>query len=205
MKVLLVNGGPHASGAINRDLLEAQKILNEEGIDTELIQIGNKVVKSCLGCEHCHKNKTTCIFGDLDDFLKKFEEADGLVIGSPVHYAGITGATKSFFDRVFYCKRFDASMKVGAAITNARRAGTTAAFDQLNKYFVYCGMPIAPASYWTVTHGNSAEEVEKDLEGLGTVRNMAHNMAYMIKAFKLAKEQIGEPIQEPKARTNFIR
>lgn len=203
-KVILLNGSPNAKGCTATALSEMIKIFDEEGIETELIQIGNKAIRGCVSCDSCAKTGKCVFDGDLvNEVAKKFEEADGLVVGSPVYYASPNGTVLSFMDRLFYSTSFSKHMKVGAAVTSCRRGGNTATFDVLNKYFSISGMPIATSTYWNQVHGFSAEDVKKDLEGLQTMRNLARNMAFMIKAFSLAKESIGYPEVEHKYFTSF--
>lgn len=202
-KVILLNGSPKAKGCTGTALEEMIKIFNEEGITTELIQIGNKDIRGCISCNSCAE-KWKCVFDDLvNEVAVKFEEADGLVIGSPVYYGSPNGTILSFLDRLFYSTHFSKLMKVGAAVVSCRRAGNTASFDVLNKYFTISGMPVASSTYWNNVHGFTAEDVAKDLEGLQTMRNLARNMSFMIKAFADAKEKYGLPIEETELSTSF--
>ena len=203
-KVLLLNGSPHPHGCTATALEEMIRIFEKEGIETELIQVGSKSVRGCAGCGFCGKNGR-CVFTDdpVNDVAKKFEEADGLVVGSPVYYGSPNGTILSFMDRLFYSTSFSKHMKVGAAVVSCRRGGNTASFDVLNKYFTISGMPVASSTYWNQVHGFSAEDVKKDLEGLQTMRNLARNMAFMIKAFALYKETAGLPEVERGAFTSF--
>ena len=205
MKVLLINGSPHKSGTTYTALCEAERILREEGAETEILQIGSKEIRGCSGCLSCKKTGK-CIFNDgVNEAAEKFEEADGIIIGSPVYYASPNGTLISFLDRLFYSSHFDKSAKVGAAVVCARRGGCTASFDVLNKYLSISGMPIATSTYWNQVHGAVAEDAAQDLEGLQTMRNLARNMAFLIKAIKLAKAEYGMPTLERGARTNFIK
>lgn len=205
MKVLLINGSPHADGSTNRALVEVASELNKEGIETEILHIGNKQIRGCIGCGSCFK-EGTCVFNDVVvETYEKFKEADGLVIGSPVYYASANGTLISFLDRLFYSSRFDKSMKVGASIVSCRRGGNSATFDQLNKYFTISNMPVASSRYWNMIHGNNKEEAEQDLEGLATMRTLGKNMAFLIKAIALGKEKYGLPEKEKGVYTNFIR
>ena len=205
MKVLLINGSPHKNGATNRILEEVAKALNEEKIETEIIQVGSEQISGCLACGYCYKN-AKCVKNDIVNVVsKKFEEADGLVIGSPVYYASANGTLISFLDRLFYSSHFDKTMKVGASVVNCRRGGNASTFDELNKYFTICGMPVVSSYYWNETHGNTKEEVEQDLEGLDTMKALGHNMAFLIKSINLGKEKYGIPKREKITRTNFIR
>lgn len=203
MKVLILNGSPRANGCTARALEELEKTLNEEGIETESILIGNKDIRGCIACGSCSKNGK-CIFDDIvNEIAPKFQEADGLVIGTPVYYAGSNGTMISLLDRLFYSTHFDKSMKVGAAVISSRRAGSTSALDEIYKYFGISSMPIATSSYWNEVHGFNKEDVEKDLEGLQTMRNLGKNMAFMIKAINLGKEKYGLPKIETGAFTSF--
>ena len=187
MKVLLVNGSPHPKGCIVRALKELEETLNKEGIETENILVGNVDVRGCIACGSCMKNNK-CVFDDIvNEVAPKFKEADGIVVGTPVYYAHANGNIISFLDRLFYSSKFDKTMKVGAAVVSSRRAGSTSAFDEINKYFTISGMPIVSSTYWNEVHGASAEDVEKDLEGLQTMRNLGYNMAFMIKSINLGK------------------
>lgn len=203
MKVLLLNGSPHIHGCTATALDEMIKTFTEEGIETELIQVGNKSIRGCVSCGSCEKNGK-CVFDDLvNETAPKFEAADGLVVGSPVYYASPNGTILSFMDRLFYSTSFSKHLKVGAAVVSCRRGGNTASFDVLNKYFSISNIPIATANYWNQVHGFSAEDVKKDLEGLQTMRNLARNMSFMIKAFADAKEKYGMPAIEAGAFTSF--
>lgn len=202
-KVILLNGSAKANGCTATALQEMVKIFNEEGIETEIIHVGNKDIRGCVSCGKCEENGE-CVFDDLvNEVAPKFEAADGLVVGSPVYYASPNGTILSFMDRLFYSTSFSKHMKVGAAVVSARRGGNTATFDVLNKYFSISGMPIATSTYWNQVHGFNADDVKKDLEGLQTMRNLARNMSFMIKAYADAKEKYGEPVVERDAFTSF--
>ena len=203
MKVLILNGSPRVNGCTARALEEVSKTLNEEGIETETIVVGNKDVRGCIACNSCAKTGK-CVFNDIvNDIAVKFENADGIIIGSPVYYAGSNGTIISLLDRLFYSTHFDKTMKVGAAVLSSRRAGSTSAMDEINKYFTICSMPIVSSSYWNEVHGFTASDVEKDKEGLQTMRNLARNMAFMIKAINLGKEKYGLPKIEKDEFTSF--
>ena len=203
MKVLILNGSPRVNGCTARALEEVSKTLNEEGIETETIVVGNKDVRGCIACNSCAKTGK-CVFNDIvNDIAVKFENADGIIIGSPVYYAGSNGTIISLLDRLFYSTHFDKTMKVGAAVLSSRRAGSTSAMDEINKYFTICSMPIVSSSYWNEVHGFTASDVEKDKEGLQTMRNLGRNMAFMIKAIKLGKEKYGLPKIEKGEFTSF--
>ena len=202
-KVLLLNGSPHVHGCTATALEEMIKVFEEEGVETELIQVGIKEIRGCVACGTCSL-KGKCVFDDLvNEVAPKFEEADGLVVGSPVYYGSPNGTILSFMDRLFYSTGFSKQMKVGAAVVSCRRGGNTASFDVLNKYFTISGMPVASSTYWNQVHGFTAEDVKKDLEGLQTMRNLARSMSFMIKAFADAKEKYGYPVFEKDSFTSF--
>lgn len=203
MKILLINGSPHANGCTFTALEEVRKTLETEGIETEMIHIGHKDIRGCTACYSCKKNGY-CIFDDsVNDVAKTFESADGIVIGSPVYFAGIAGTLKSFLDRLFMSTSFDKRMKVGAAVVSARRGGNSATFDIINKYFTMTQMPVVTSQYWNQVHGGTPEDVKKDTEGLQTMRVLARNIAFLVKGIKLAKEQYGLPTAEQRIYTNF--
>lgn len=210
MKVLLVNGSPHKDGCTYTALNEVAKTLNEEGIETEVFWVGIKPIIGCIACHKCAK-LGHCAFKDsVNDFLEIAGDADGFIFGSPVHYAAASGAITSFMDRVFYANMHSGKqtfyLKPAAAIVSARRAGTTAAFDQLNKYFTIAQMPVVSSRYWNMVHGTKPEEVEKDLEGMWTMRVLARNMAFFLKCKEAGlKAGVKLPKQEEGSFTNFIR
>ncbi len=205
MKVLLLNGSPNVNGNTARALEEMRKIFEEENIETEVLQIGSKEIRGCCACQSCYKTKQ-CVFDDMvNEVAKKFEECDGMVVGSPVYYASANGTLTAFLDRLFYSTRFDKRMKVGASIAIARRGGCSATFDQLNKYFTISGMPVASSQYWNSVHGAIPGQVEQDAEGMQTMRTLAHNMSFLMKSIELGKEQFGLPEKEKGQYTNFIR
>ena len=202
-KVLLLNGSPKRDGWTATALEEMIKVFKEEGIDTELIQIGAKDIRGCISCGRCGETGK-CVFNDLvNETASKFEAANGLVVGSPVYYGSPNGNIISFMDMLFYSTRFSKHMKVGAAVVSCRRGGNTASFDVLNKYFTISGMPVASSTYWNQVHGFTADDVRKDLEGLQTMRNLARNMSFMIRAFADAKEKYGYPEVERGCFTSF--
>ena len=210
MKVLLVNGSPHANGCTYTALCEIEKVLHDEGIETELFQLGADPIRGCAGCNACYKSGAArCVFGDdaVNRVLDIAAACDGFVFGSPVHYASAGGAITSLMDRMFYCGSSVMRGKPAAAIVSARRAGTTAALDQLHKYFFICGMPIAPSQYWPMVHGNTPEQVMQDEEGLQIMRHLARNLAWMVKSFALARENgiLPPALEAERKRTNFIR
>ena len=206
MKVLLLNGSPHKNGCTDRALREIAAELAKAGVDSEIFWLGAKPVGGCVGCGACAK-AGKCVFdGGVSEFVEKAREADGFVFGSPVHYASASGSITGFLDRAFYSGSQVFRGKPGAAIVSARRAGTTAAFDQLNKYFGISQMPVVSANYWNMVHGSTAADVEQDLEGLQTMRVLARNMAWLMKCVAAGKAAgVERPAQEQKQRTNFIR
>lgn len=180
MKVLILNGSPKVDGCTARALDEVSKTLNEEGIETETIVVGNKDIRGCIACKSCFKTGK-CVFDDIvNEVALKFSKADGIIIGSPVYYAGSNGTIISLLDRLFYSTHFDKTMKVGACVLSSRRAGSTSAMDEINKYFTISDMPIVSSSYWNEVHGFTASDVEKNKEGLQPMRNLGRNMAFMI-------------------------
>ena len=205
MKVILINVSPNAKGCTYTALEEVSKTLKSEGIETEIIHVGHKDIRGCIGCRQC-KTKGKCVFNDIvNDIAPKFKECDGIVIGSPVYFASANGTLVSFIDRLFYSMTADKTMKVGAAVVSCRRGGNSATFDELNKYFTISQMPIASSQYWNMVHGNSPEEVQQDLEGLQTMRTLGKNMAFLIKSIQLGKKEFGLPEKEEHKFTNFIR
>lgn len=210
MKVLLVNGSPHKEGCTYTALTEVAKTLDEEGIDSEIFWIGTKPLSGCTSCWTCAKTGR-CVHNDrVNDFLDIAGNADGFVFGSPVHFASATGAITSFMDRVFYAdllsRKRSFYLKPAAAVVSARRAGTTATFDQLNKYFTISEMPIISSRYWNMVHGTNPEEVKKDLEGLQIMRILARNMTFHLKCKEAGlKMGVSLPAKEEGVYTNFIR
>lgn len=211
MKVLLVNGGPHKNGCVNTALEEVVKALNDENIETEIFWVGVKPIAGCIACKTCAKTGK-CVFDDVvNEFVEKAKEADGFIFGSPVHYAGATGAITSFMDRAFYSafqsgKGEIFEFKPAATVISARRAGTTATYDQLNKYFGISQMPIISSRYWNMVHGATPEDVKKDEEGMQIMRILGKNMAYYLKCIEAGKEKgIERPQKEEINFTNFIR
>lgn len=205
MKVLLLNGSPHAKGSTYTALHEMETVFHRQGIETELIQVGHLPVRGCIACGGCRK-AGKCVFDDIVNTLApKFQEADGLVVGSPVYYASANGTLVSVLQRLFYSTGFDKTMKVGAAVTSARRGGLTATFDELNKFFTISGMPVASGQYWNGIHGNNAAEACQDAEGLQMMRTLAANMAFLMEAIARERTSAGLPEKEPKTFTNFIR
>lgn len=205
MKVLLINGSPRLKGCTYTALHEVEKELHKENIETEIIHIGNKDIRGCIGCRQCKKTGK-CVFNDIvNEVSPKFVEADGIVIGSPVYFASANGTLISFLDRLFYSTLADKTMKVGASVVSARRAGTTVTFDELNKYFTISHMPIVSSDYWNMVHGQNPEDVAKDEEGLQVMRTLGKNMAFLMKCIQLGKKQYGLPEKEERVFTNFIK
>ena len=205
MKVLMINGSPHAKGNTYTALHEMEKIFSENGVETEILHIGNQAVRGCIACYSCAQNGR-CVFDDIvNETAPKFEACDGLVIGSPVYYASANATLIAFLDRLFYSTHFDKTMKVGASVVAARRGGLSATFDELNKFFTITGMPIASSQYWNSIHGREPGEAQQDAEGLQTMRTLARNMTFLMKSIALGKETYGLPEKEPFQRTNFVR
>lgn len=206
MKVLLLNGSPHKEGCTYTALKEIENILNEEGIETEIFNLGTDIISGCRGCGVCRKIGKCVIDDKVNEFVKLAEGANGFVFGSPVHYAAISGSVKSFLDRVFFSGSKVFTHKLGASIVSARRAGTTAALDELNKYFLITQMPIVPGRYWNMVHGCTKEEVVQDLEGMQNMRVLARNMAWLLKSIEAGKNAgVPMPKKEEFIFTNFIR
>lgn len=205
MKVLMINGSPRANGNTAVALAEMEKVFAKNGIDTEVVQLGNKDIRGCIACGYCFKNDNCSINDIVNEIAHKFEECDGMVIGSPVYYASANGTLISFLDRLFYSTHFNKTMKVGASIAVARRGGCSSTFDQLNKYFTISGMPVASSQYWNSIHGRAPGEAEQDTEGLQTMRTLAENMSFLMKSIALGKEKYGIPEKEPWQPTHFIR
>lgn len=202
-KVLLINGSPKSNGCTYTALKEMVKVFDSEGVEAEIVHIGSKDIRGCIGCGKCSQ-EGKCVFNDIvNETAPKFEAADALVVGSPVYYASPNGTLISFLDRLFYSTPFSKHMKIGASVVNCRRGGNTASFDVLNKYFSISNMPVAPSTYWNMTHGFTPDDVLKDKEGLQTMRNLAKNIAFMIKAFSEAKDKYGLPNIEKTERTSF--
>ena len=205
MKVLIINGSPRAKGNTALALDEMVKVFEAEGVEAEVVHVGNKAVRGCMACGQCAK-RGKCVFDDVvNELAPKFEEADGLVVASPVYYASANATLVAVLDRLFYSTHFSKSMKVGASVVCARRGGLSATFDELNKYFTIAGMPVASSTYWNSIHGGAAGEAAQDAEGLHTMRQLAHNMSFLMKSIALGREKYGDPVTEPKEFTNFIR
>lgn len=205
MKILLINGSPRANGNTAIALHEMEKVFATEGVETEYIQVGNKPIHGCMACGAC-ANAGKCVFDDIvNEVAPKFEQCDGIVVGSPVYYASANATLVAFLDRLFYSTSFDKTMKVGASVVVARRGGLSATFDELNKYFTIAGMPVASSQYWNSIHGSQLGEAQSDAEGLQTMRTLARNMAFLVKSIALGKEKFGLPEKESRLATNFIR
>ncbi|MCD7883973.1 MAG: flavodoxin family protein [Lachnospiraceae bacterium] len=205
MKVLMLNGSPHKNGNTAVALQEMEKVFQKEGVETEIVQAGNQAIRGCIACGAC-REKGKCVFDDLvNEVAPKFQACDGLVVASPVYYASANGTLVSLLDRLFYSTGFDKRMKVGASVAVARRGGTSATFDELNKYFTISGMPVASSQYWNSVHGRLPGEAVQDEEGLQTMRTLARNMTFLMKSIALGREAYGLPEKEAPKSTHFIR
>ena len=205
MKVLLINGSPHTDGNTMVALREMDKIFGAEGIETEFVNVGNQLVRGCTACGACAE-LGKCMFDDIvNETAPKFAECDGMVVGSPVYYAGANSTLVSFMTRLFFSAPIDKRMKVGAAVVAARRGGLSSTFDELNKFFTIAGMPVASSQYWNSIHGRMPGEALQDEEGLQTMRTLASNMSFLMKSIALGKEKYGLPEKESPIATNFIR
>ena len=205
MKVLLINGSPHAQGNTALALGEAARELEKLGVQTETMHIGNKDIRGCISCGSC-ANTGKCVFNDaVNDAAAKLAEADGLIVGSPVYYASPNGTLLSFLDRLFFSTQgLDKRMKASASVVVCRRGGASASFDALNKYFTSCGMPVVSSQYWNSVHGMEPGEAAQDGEGMQTMRTLARNMAFLMRAIADAKAKYGLPEQEEPIFTHFI-
>ena len=205
LKVLIINGSPRVGGNTSVALREMETVFNEQGVETEIVQIGAEPVRGCASCGYCYEHDR-CVFDDVVNTLApKFEAADGLVVASPVYFASANATLVACLDRLFYSTGFDKTMKVGASVVCARRGGCSATFDELNKYFTISGMPIASSQYWNSLHGAAKGEAELDAEGKQTMRTLARNMTFLMKSIALGKEAFGLPEKEEHVKTNFIR
>ena len=205
MKVLLINGSPREDGCTATALKEMIEIFQAEGVETVLFNLGTRDVRGCVACHICKKIER-CVYNDVvNELAKDLDECDGLVRGSPVYYASPNGSLLALLDRLFVSTGRGKTMKVGAAVVSARRAGTTASLDVLNKYFSISGMPIGSGQYWNMVHGNTPAEVARDKEGLQNLRTVARNMVFLMRSIALGKEAFGLPLKEPRVATNFIR
>ena len=205
MKVLLINGSPRANGNTALALEEMANVFTQEGIETEIVHVGNKDIRGCLACTSCYKDGKCVVDDMVNECTKKFEECDGMVVASPVYYASANGTLISFLDRLFYSSHFDKRMKVGASVAVARRGGCSATFDQLNKCFTISGMPVASSQYWNSVHGAAPGQAREDAEGLQTMRTLAKNMSFLMKSIALGREKYGLPEKEERVWTHFIR
>ena len=205
MKVLMINGSPDSKGCIATALNLAAEVLNREGIETEIIHVGNKDIRGCIACMRCRQTGQ-CVFNDLvNETVPKLKEADGIIIGSPVYYGMPNGTVLSFMQRLFYSCGCDLHMKVGASVVSGRRGGNSATYEIMNQFFGINGMPTVPSTYWNDVHGYRGEDVLADVEGVETIRNLATNMAFLIKSIQAGKEQIGKPDVRHTQFMNFIR
>ena len=207
MKVLLLNGSPHQYGCTHTALTEVAEELNRLGVETEEIWVGNKPVRSCIGCGGCFQEKK-CVFAEdrVNECVEALKNADGFIVGAPVHYAGPAGACTAFLDRVFYGKSSLFAYKPAAAVVSCRRGGASAAFDRLNKYFTISSMPVVSSQYWNAVHGNTPDEVKQDLEGMQIMRTLARNMVWMLRCIEAGKASgVEYPEKEKRVNTNFIR
>ncbi|MCR4831267.1 MAG: flavodoxin family protein [Pseudobutyrivibrio sp.] len=205
MKVLILNGSPRVSGNTSVAVDELIKTFDKEDVETEVIQIGNQNIRGCIACSSC-KTKGKCVFDDVvNEIAPKFEAADGLIVASPVYYASANATLIACLDRLFYSTSFPKTMKVGASVVCARRGGLSSTFDELNKYFTICGMPVASSQYWNSIHGALPGQAEEDKEGLQTMRTLALNMTFLMKSIALGKEKYGLPELEAWEPTNFVR
>ena len=205
LKVLLINGSPRPNGNTALALKNMAEVFEAQGVEAEILNIGSNAVRGCIACNTC-KKAGKCVFDDaVNEAAPKFQEADGLVVASPVYYASANATLIAFLDRLFYSTSFDKRMKVGASVVVARRGGCSATFDELNKYFTISGMPVASSHYWNSLHGRLPGEAQQDAEGIATVRNLAKNMAFLMKSIALGKETFGLPEYDERVMTNFIR
>ncbi len=205
MKVLIINGSPRTDGNTSIAVREMEAVFAQNGVETETVQVGMKDVRSCIACNSCVKTGK-CVFDDIvGELAPKFEAADGLVVASPVYYAGANPTLTALLTRLFYSTGFSKAMKVGASVVCARRGGCSSTFDELNKFFTISGMPIASSVYWNSIHGRLKGEAQQDEEGRLTMRSLARNMTFLMKSIALGKEAYGLPEAEPRIATNFIR
>lgn len=205
MKVLMINGSPRMKGNTYVALQEMEKVFVQQGVEVEILHVGNQAIRGCIACGSC-ANTGKCVFDDMvNEAAVKFEACDGLVVGSPVYYASANATLVAFLTRLFYSTHFSKTMKVGACVAAARRGGLTATFDELNKFFAIAGMPVASGQYWNGIHGRTPGEAVQDEEGLQMMRTLARNMTFLMKSIALGKEVYGIPEREPSVMTNFVR
>ena len=205
MKVLMINGSPRANGNTALALGQMKQVFDLYGVQVECVQVGQLSVRGCTACLSCAKTARCAIDDVVNEIADKLRECDGMVIASPVYYAAANGTLVSVLDRLFYSSRFDKRMKVGASVAVARRGGCSATFDQLNKYFTICGMPVASSQYWNSVHGGAPGQAEQDEEGCQTMRTLAHNMVFLMRSIELGRREYGLPPKEEPLRTNFVR
>jgi multimeric flavodoxin WrbA len=206
MKVLMINGSPKANGNTALALQEMAAVFAAEGMEAEIVHVGNKAIRGCIACRKCFE-KGKCVFDDLvNETAPKLAEADGLVLGSPVYYASANATLMAFVTRLFYSTfNVNKTMKVGASVVVARRGGLSSTFDELNKYFTISGMPVASSQYWNSVHGGAPGQAAEDAEGMQTMRTLARNMSFLMKSIQLGKEKYGLPEKEAHVWTNFVR
>lgn len=205
MKVLILNGSPRVGGNTTTAIAELEKVFREEGVEVETVQVGALEIRGCIACNKCAETGK-CVFDDIvNELSPKFEAADGLIVASPVYYAGANATLVACLTRLFYSTRFNKTMKVGASVAVARRGGCSATYDELNKFFGIAGMPIAASQYWNSVHGRLPGEAAMDEEGLQTMRTLARNMTFLMRSIALGKEKYGLPEKETPVRTNFVK
>lgn len=205
MKVLILNGSPRVGGNTTTAIAELEKVFREEGVEVETVQVGALEIRGCIACGKCAEGGG-CVFDDIvNELSPKFEAADGLIVASPVYYAGANATLVACLTRLFYSTRFNKTMKVGASVAVARRGGCSATYDELNKFFGIAGMPIAASQYWNSVHGRLPGEAAMDEEGLQTMRTLARNMTFLMRSIALGKEKYGLPEKETPVRTNFVK
>lgn len=205
MKVLMLNGSPRAEGNTTLALREMERVFAENGVEAETVRVGSKDIRGCVACGYCFEHGECAFHDTVNEIAPKFEACDGLVVASPVYYASANATLIALLDRLFYSTHFDKTMKVGASVVVARRGGLSATFDELNKYFTICGMPVASSQYWNSVHGQTPGQAAMDAEGLQTLRTLARNMTFLMKSIALGKEAYGIPPREEPQRTNFVR
>lgn len=206
MKILLINGSPHEKGCTYTALCEAAEVFLKNGIEAEILYLGKEPVAGCIACGACRNTGRCFVCDKVNEIIERLDQIDGMIVGSPVYYAGISGQITSFLDRLFYAAGGKMAGKPAAAVVSCRRGGASAAFEILNKYFMMTNMPVVSSQYWNQVHGNTPEEVKKDLEGLQTIRVLAENMTWLLRCIDAGKKAgVPYPVYEPKIRTNFIR